>query len=196
MAPLSGLLQHKRANAILGWGLTSVVAFGAIESLLTNALLWGGFAFLIVTVVAIPGLFTGDWMVMVPWPLLFFAALAITVRSFDMYLEMAGYIAVATLALIVVVEINVFTPVEMSRRFAVVFAVLTTMAIQGLWIVAQFYSDRWLDTEFLHSQTELQWDIVIVTAVGIVMGGIFEWYFERFVPIRSYEQTMNSARSQ
>lgn len=49
------------------------------------------------------------------------------------------------------------------------------MAVEALWIIAQHYSDVWLDTEFLSSQTELQEDIV--TAVGFVLGGFYYWYF-------------------
>lgn len=190
MAPIDVFDRSERMNAIIGWALTSVVALGAVESFLTDAYLWGMFALLIAIATAVPAVSTGKWSVMIPWPLPLFAAVAVIVRAFELYLEVAGYIAVATLALIVVVELDAFTSVDMDRRFAVGFAVLTTMAIQGVWTVAQFYSDLWFGTEFLRSQTELQWDLVAVTVVGAAMGGVFEWYFERFAPVGSYKQPM------
>lgn len=176
------LVHPERRNAILAWALTGAVALGGVESLLTDAVLWGGFALLVVAVTAAPALSARDWTVIVPWPLPFFAALAVLVRALGAYHEIAGYVAIATLALVVVVELDAFTPVEMSRRFAIGFAVLTTMAFQGLWTVTQFYSDRWFGTAFLRSQTELQWDYVAVTAVGLVMGVVFERYLEQSEP--------------
>jgi hypothetical protein len=76
----------------------------------------------------------------------------------------------------------------LSRRFAVVFATMTTMSLQAFWIIAQYYSDRWLGTAFLRTQLELQWDIVYVTAVGIGLGILAEWYFARFEPVGSFER--------
>ena len=194
MASLDALVHSEPVNAIIGWSLAGVMAFGVAESVFTNALLWSGFALLIVVVTAIPPWLTGDWTVMVPWPLLLIGATAVLVRALGTYVEIAGYFAVATLALIAVVELDAFTPVEMSRRFAVAFAVLTTLAIQGLWTIAQYYSDLWLQTEFLRSQRELQLDIVIVTGVGIAMGVVFEWYFERFEHAGSQKRPTVSAR--
>lgn len=188
MAPLRALHGDERANAILGWALTAVVAATAVESFLTGALLWGGFALLVVAVTAIPAVSTGDLTVFVHWPLLLSAALAAIVRAFGLFPEITGYVAVATLALVVVVELDEFTPVDMSRRFAVGFAVLTTMAVQALWTIAQYASDRWVGTEFLRSQTELQWDFVAVTVVGFLMGAVFLWYFDRVDGARSADR--------
>lgn len=193
MAPLKAVVHSQRINALIGWVLMGIMALAVIESFLTDALLWGGFALFLILVTAVPALSAREWTVMVPWPLLLVAAVALIVGALGLYREIAGYLAIATLALIVVIELDAFTPVDMSRRFAVGFAALTTLAFQGLWIIAQFYSDRWLGTEFLHSQTELQWDIVIVTGVTIVMGGVFVWYFEQFDHVGSYNQSVVSS---
>ena len=77
---------------------------------------------------------------------------------------------------------NIFTRVELSRRFAVIIGVLMTMAIESVWIVAQYFSDLWLDTTLLRSQTALQWDIVATTAVAITVGVLYQWYATRFDP--------------
>lgn len=162
--------------------MTGIMVVGAVESVLTSALLWGGFSFLFGAVTSVPALTTRDWTAMAPWPLLSVGAVAVIARAAEVAPEIAGYLAIATLALTVVVELDVFTPVELGRRFAVGFGVLTTLAIEALWIIAQFYSDQWLGTDFLRSQTELQEDIVIVTAVGFAVGGLFYWYFDRVEP--------------
>ncbi len=177
---LDGLVHHDRTNAVVGWLFAGVVALGAGWSFLDGAVLWGGFAAFVAAVMALPALSTRDPMAMVPWPLPGVAALAVAVGASGSFLEVAGYVGVAAVAVVVVVELDVFTSVELSRRFAVAFAVLTTMALQALWTVAQFYSDRWLSTTFIRSQTDLQWDFVAVTLVGFAMGGFFQWYLARF----------------
>ncbi|WP_336343646.1 hypothetical protein [Halalkalicoccus ordinarius] len=186
MVRLRAVVHDERMNALIGWMLTGIVALTAVESLLTGAFLWGGVALLVVVVIAVPTVVTGEWTVMVPWPLPLVAAAAMIVRALGIYGEIAGYFAIATLALIVVIELDAFTLVEMTRRFAVAFAALMTLAVQGIWTIAQYYSDLWLGTGFLHSQRELQLDIVIVTGIGIAMGVLFEWYFEKMEHVGSH----------
>lgn len=176
MHPVGVLIRTGRTNAIVGWALAGSVCLSAVERVLADAYLWGGFTLLVAAVIVLPAAIISDWTAMVPWPLLLLTSLAVGLRSLGPYPELAGYVTVAVLALIIVFELDTFTRVDMSRRFAVAFAVLTTMALQGLWTIAQFYSDRWLGTGFIPSQTELQWDFVIVTVVGGVLGTLVQLY--------------------
>ena len=173
---VGALAEYPRGNAVIGWVFVGLIAIGSAFSYVSDTLLWSGFSLLVATVAVLPPLSTGDWTSMVPWPLVATAAVAVHARALDVYAEAAGFLAITMLAFIVVVELDEFTPVKLSRRFAVAFGVLTTMAIEAVWIVAQFYSDRWLDSDFLSTQTELQEDIVLVTAVGVTVG-VFYWYF-------------------
>lgn len=179
MRAFEALFDNERINAGIGWILTGAVVLAAIRNVLTNALLWGGLTLLVAVVIAVPAFVSGDWTLMVPWPLVLVTASALLVRTFDLLPEMTGYVTIVAFALILVGELDAFTGVDMTRRFAVGFATLTAMATQGLWTVAQFYSDRWLGTAFLRSKTELQWDFVIVTVVAIIMGGLLEWYLRQ-----------------
>lgn len=187
MAPLDALARDETVNAGLGWLSVALVAFTALRSTVAGELLWAGFAVVLLVASALPALWTRDWRVLPPWPLLLVAAVGALLGGFGVAPEAAGYVIVAGLALLTAVEIDAFTGVEMSRRFAVVFAVLSTLAVQGLWVIAQYYSDLWLDTGFLSSQRELQVDIVVVTVVGLAMGAAFEWYFDRVEHVGSRE---------
>lgn len=182
-------------NAGVGWLATGLMAFVVVQSVLSGALLWAGFAAILLAVVVLPPIWTRDWRVMAPWPLLLVSAVAALLGGYGLSTEVAGYFVVAGIALLTAVEIDAFTSVEMSRRFAVAFAVLSTLAVQGLWVIAQYYSDLWLDTGFLQTQRELQVDIVVVTVVGLVMGVLFEWYFGRVGHVGTYEQLDDTARS-
>lgn len=192
---LEGLVHDERMNAIIGWTLTGIIVLGSLESILTSDPLWGGFGLLIVIVAATPASVTHDWTEMVAWPLLGVATVAVIVGGAGVAFETVVYLAVATLALIVVVDLEAFTSVELSRRFAIGFAVLTTMALQALWTVAQYYSDQWFGTEYVRSQTELQWDFVVVTVVGFAIGVLFQWYIARFEPAGAVSRTTNGAGS-
>jgi hypothetical protein len=174
------LVRSRRARAIVGWILIGLTALGAIESVLTGSLLWGLFSSVVVVVAALPALTTRDWTAMVSWVLLSVAAGAVGARAVGLYSNVAGYVAIVTLALVVVAELDAFTAVEFSRWFAVSFGAMMALALQSLWIIAQFYSDVLLGTDFLSTQTELQEDIVIVTVVALVEGGAFYWLFTRF----------------
>lgn len=180
---------------MLGWALLGVVGLGVVESFLTGALLWGSFLAIIVVVASVPALLARDWKAMIPWPILAVAAVSVPIRATELYAETAGYFAVAALAFIVVVELDELTPVELSRRLAAAFGVLTTMAVQALWTVAQFYSDIWLGTDFLTTQAELQEDIVIVTAVAFLVGGLFYRYVDSRGSLEIVEPSTDSTET-
>ncbi|OAQ53756.1 hypothetical protein HTG_05700 [Natrinema mahii] len=174
--------HDERRGDIVCWLLTAVVAVDGLEGVLRDVPLWGGFELLVVAVAAIPAVATRDWTATVPWPLMAIAAVAAVARAAGASFEPVAYLAIATLALLVVAELEAYTSVELSRRFAIVFAVLTTLALQALWTIAQFYADQWLGTAYLRSQAELQWDFVVVTGVGLVLGALLQMYFARFEP--------------
>lgn len=179
------LVHGKRTNAGFGWALTALVALAGLWNLRAGAYVWSGLWLCIALSLAVPAAVTGDWRVIVPWPLPLCATGAVGFQTAAVHPEIAGYVAVATLALVVVIELDAFTTVEMSRRFTVVFAAMTTMAVQTWVSIAQFFSDRWFGSTYLPSQTELQWDIVSVTVVALVVSAVFVWYFERFSHVGS-----------
>jgi hypothetical protein len=178
----------ERTNGIIGWGLLGVVLLSAAQSFLAARYLWGGFELLFVVVAALPVLFSRDWRVLVPWPLLLVGAVAMGAQSLGLHQELTAYTAVAAFALVGVAELEAYTEVEMSRRFAIAFAALTTMAIQGIWTIVRFYSDQLLGTEYIQSQADVQWDFVFVTLVALVFSGAFELYFKQADDAGSQEE--------
>lgn len=182
------LVRGERPNAAIAWTLLALVVVLAVLLAMDGNLLWTALAVVGVSIVVAPAASTRNWTAMVPWPVVSLFALAMSLRTLEFYVEVAGYLAVVGLALAAVVEIDASTAVEMSRGFAVFFAVLTTMAVQSWWTIAQYYSDMWLETTYLTSQSELQWDLFAVTVVGLVVGGLFQWYFERFEHVGSHRR--------
>ncbi|MXR22210.1 hypothetical protein [Halobacterium bonnevillei] len=168
-----------RRNALIGWVLLGGVVLSAMWNVGTGNPLWGAFEVTFVAVAALPAAAARDSRIVVPWPLLALGAVALVGQTLGFHQELTSYTAVAAFALVGVAELDAYTEVEMSRRFTIAFAVLATMAVQGVWTVVRFYADGLLGTSLVVSQARIQWDFVFVTLVAVVVGSAFELYFKR-----------------
>ncbi|WP_132057314.1 hypothetical protein [Halorussus amylolyticus] len=173
------VLSGNRSNAVVAWALLGVLALTVGENLLDADLLWAGLTVAAGVLVALPAALARDPEVLPPWEVVAVVALPVVVRSVasGRIVQSATYLSVAALALLVAVELDAFTSVEMTAGFAVGFVVVTTMATAGTWAVVQWYADQLLGTDFLTTPDALMWDLVFASATGIVAGGVFELYF-------------------
>jgi hypothetical protein len=185
MAWTHSLARNATTNATLNWLLIAAALLTAVTSLLVDSLLGGILALAAVVVLVTPAAVRRDWRVMLPWPLALAIAIGLVARSLRYAPEVTGYVVVSAVSLAVVVELDAFSEVEMSRRFAVLFALMTTLAFQTAWSIGQYYSDQLLGTEFIRSQTELQWDFFAVMAVSLVMSALFLYYFDHIEHVGS-----------
>jgi hypothetical protein len=190
-----GVLEDERRNAIVAWTVLGFLALAATAELLTGELLWAGFIAAVLALALVPAVTLRDRRAMLPWELLLLAALPVvgrtlvagqTVGGLTLTGRVTSYLAVAAVALVVAVELDLFTPVRMNDRFAVLFVVVTTTAAAGIWAIAQWLSDLYLGTGFLlgrgdlHAVEEaLMWDFVAATIAGVLSGALFEFYFRR-----------------
>lgn len=183
---LDGVVEDRRVNAGLAWLLVGFILLVVVESLLGGDLLWAGFAAFVAGLALVPAVAHRNHAVMLPWEVLVLAALPILGRALATMVfttRVATYLSVAALALIVAVELHVFTAVKMTHWFAVLFVVVATIATAGVLAVVQWLSDEFLGTAFIHSEHRLMWDFVAATVVGGMAGVIFEWYFRRFTQV-------------
>jgi hypothetical protein len=101
-----------------------------------------------------------------------------------------AYLSVAAVALVIAVELDVFTPVRMTTWFAVFFVGIATMAAAGGWAVIQWLSDVYLGTTLVYptpppvpeavdqaALEALMWDFVAATIAGLLAGVVFAIYF-------------------
>jgi hypothetical protein len=184
------LLRDARLNALLSWGVTLVVLLTATGSLLSGDLLWAVFAAAVAALIVIPPVAFRSPRTMLPWEVLTLAALPVLGRSlatFQVSSQIATYLSVAALALVVAVELHTFTSVRMSPTFAVAFVAITTMAVAGVWAAGRWSADIWLGTEFLHAlgdteeaiERAIMLEFVASTIAGVLAGIIFEFYVRR-----------------
>lgn len=196
---LHGLVRDALLNAALGWLLVTLVLAAAVAELVAGTRLYAWMAVLVAMLALVPPVAFRSARAMLPWEVIALAALPTVLRFLVVGQTVAGltfsdrllnYLAAAAVALIVAVELDVFTPVKMNQGFAILFATVATMAAAGVWAVAQYVSDLLLGTRFLlgradpHAVEEaLMWDFVAATVAGVAAGLLFELYFRRRTPI-------------
>jgi hypothetical protein len=195
-AGLRRLVERRRLNAVLGWAFVSVLCLIVVAAVVDGDPLWAGFTLALVAVAIVPAVAFRRFDAMLPWEVLALASVPSlgrllvtgqTVGGVTLTGRVTTYVAVAAVALILSVELDVFTPVQMSDTFAVLFVAIATVATAGLWAEIQWLADIFFGTEFLldgrseHAiETALMWDFVAATVAGVFAGVLFELYFRRY----------------
>ena len=184
------LLRDRRTNAIIGWFVVVTVLAVVGGSLFDGQLLWAAFAAGLAVLALLPPLVYRNVDAMLPWEILLLATLPVVGRVFATVRvtgNLATYLSVAAIALIIAVELQLFTPVKMTPRFAVLFVGVTTLATAGVWAVVRWASDLLFGTTFIllptlseHAIEEaLMWEFVASTIAGIGAGIVFAIYVGR-----------------
>jgi len=175
-------MDYGRTNAAVGWLVLLVLVTASVGHVRSGTLLWALMGVAIVAVALVPVAMRRRLGALPAWEVLALAAGPVVVRSLGHGPNSLAYLAVAAVALVVAVELDAFTQVEMTPSFAVGFVVIITMAVAGLWTIAQFTSDTYLGTSMLVSQAEAMRDLIVATATGLLSGVVFELYVRRRSP--------------
>lgn len=194
---IGSVLKDKRTNALLAWLLVLFVLVVAGANLFTMDLLWAGFALVVAALALLPPLTYRDPTAMLPWEVLLLVVLPLLARTVSELArfrsDVAAYLSVAALALVVAVELHLLTPVEMNHRFAIGFVVVATMATAGVWAVVRYAADIAFGTTWLlppggtsapvaaldAAERRLMLEFVASFLSGSAAGVVFEFYFRR-----------------
>ncbi|KZN23445.1 hypothetical protein A4G99_14650 [Haladaptatus sp. R4] len=168
-------------NAMIAWALAIVLVALAIVSFLNVLLVETVMAAIAAFVAISPAVVFRSWTRTVPWPLLLIASLPLFVATArpEFFGEIVTGISVATLAMLVVVALELTTTVRMTPQFAVFFTVIVTLATAGFWAVGSAASATYLGTTFIKTNTELMTIFTATLIAGIVAGVLFWLYFRR-----------------
>lgn len=191
---VGSLLADRRRNAAVAWVVVAFLAAVVVGNALGGDLLWAGFVSAILALAVVPPVANRDWTVMLPWEVLAVAALPVVGHSFarvELTSDLAVYLSVAALALVVAVELHAFTTIRMTYAFAVFFVVVATMATAGTWAVVRWSLDVVFGTQFLVQpgvdeaviHDDLMYEFIYSTVAGLVGGALFELYFRRFARV-------------
>ncbi|WP_211693310.1 hypothetical protein [Natronomonas halophila] len=197
---LARVFRSSRTNAILAWLLVAVLAAVFVETVWNFDRLWMAFVATTAAIVLLPPVAHRDWQVMLPWELLVLALLPILARAnaggeLGLF---AYYLSIAALALLITVELHMFTRLQMTHWFAILFVVMATMASTAAWTVVRWNMDRTFGTDLLGDLQERGADLlppghtaqeaanaglmvewVYVALAGVAAGVLFDAYFKR-----------------
>lgn len=187
---LASVIENERVNTAIAWVVIAFLIGVVVASAVEGDFLWAGFALIVATLALVPMVAYRRATLMLPWEVLVLAALPLIGRTFatvPLTSQLATYLAVAAVALIIAVELHLFTSVMMTPGFAVLFVVIATMATAGVWAVVRWVLDVAIGTQFLLVpgideeviERQVMWEFVYSTIAGIVAGIIFEGYFRR-----------------
>ncbi|WP_342765865.1 hypothetical protein [Haladaptatus sp. DYF46] len=179
-------IERGKRNALAAWILIGSIGIAVLVSVLDGDFLWSGFGLVALAVALIPVGTYRRATAMVPWESLLLVAIPILSVPFGPVLprSVAVFLSVAALALVVSVEMDAFSTVELSPSFAVLFVVVTTMAIAGAWAVIQWVVDVTTGMQNLQNLRAVMWSLFAATGVGIGAGILFAAYFQRIDPRR------------
>lgn len=172
---LDPILGRHHSKAVPSWALVGVLVVTVVERLLAGAPLQGAFAAVAVAIALLPPVHARDPAVMAAWPVLALLTLPAVGLAVDAFVEPATYLAVATLGLLVVAEIDQFSQARMPGWFAAGMVVMATMTVASAWTIVRYGAGRWLGFGYATSVGALMWDLVVATAVGIGAGALFEF---------------------
>ncbi|ARS90983.1 hypothetical protein [Natrarchaeobaculum aegyptiacum] len=184
---LGGLLSETETNAVIGWLLAAILWLTAVATVLEGRYDWTVMTVAVVVLVLVPAIQFRNPRVMPPWELVAIVAApgvwqGLFGRAFAT--EIATYLAVAALALLIAVQLHLFTAVRMNHGFAIVVVVLTTFAVAGLWNVLQWSADILFGTSYVLDgrsvdavNATVMIEFIYAGIAGIAAGILFDLYF-------------------
>lgn len=175
------LFRDSLVNAVLGWLLVAVLAGVFLDSVVDADRQWMLFTAAVGAILLVPPAALRSWRVMLPWELLVLALLPVLVRGLfgGTVGTFAVYFSLAAVALVVVVELHLFTSMEVTHWFAVVLVVMTTLASGAAWAVFRWNADQYLGTDYLSTNEALMTEFLWMTLAGFAAGVVFDAYFRR-----------------
>ena len=176
---LAGLFKDHRVNALLAWLVVGLFVADAATELVFGDVPSALFALGVAALAVLPAIRFRNPRIMLPWEVLTLAALPLLGRLFatvPITEALATYLAIAAIALIVAVELHVFTTVRMTVGFAILSVVVFTMAAAGTWAVV-----RWAvyGPTFIASNEALMIEFIYSILAGVLAALVFEFYVRR-----------------
>ena len=178
---MARLVRDGRLNALAAWATIAALAGVLVESALDYDLLSAAIVVGLGAVVLAPTVAARDWRAMLPAELVTLALLPVLVRAvFGGELgTFATYVAIAGLALVITVDLHMFTALRVTHWFAVLFVVSATLATAAVWTVLRWNLDQRSGTAYLTTNDALMVEWMYVTLAGLAAGLLFDGYFRR-----------------
>lgn len=186
---LASYFGRSRRNTVLSWLFVAVLVGAVVAGVLFDRPEPILFSSVAIVVVAAPAVKFRDPGVVAPWYFVGLVSLPILWEAFvpiSLATDIVPILALATLGLLMTVELDRFTSLRLVPWFAVALTVLLTLAMSGLLNVLRWSSDVVLGTTYLldgRSQDAVNAAVMIefiyATIAGLLAGIVFYLHFKR-----------------
>jgi hypothetical protein len=184
---LNKILKNTPLNAFAGWTMVLFLTLLGIGNFIYGRFMWTILIAFVIGIIIIPAIRMRKLSVMPSWYFIFLAILPIVGSSTAWYFfstSIPFYISVATISLLVAAEINWFTSVKMTYKFAILLVIVTTLAISGLWHLVEWLLDIYFGTSYLLGgispdaiNDAVMYQFIYATIAGVAAGALFGWHF-------------------
>lgn len=179
---LERLFERGRENALLCWSLFAAVALYVAYSLWSGEFVGAALGTGVAVAIVAPYVAARSPWLAVPFEVVLVAVVALALREVVAGRTAAyvgNYLVIASIALLLAVEVHVYTRVELQRTFAALLATMLTLTAAAVWSLARWAADLTVGTAFLASNEALMWELLTATAAGFGAGTLFAWYLRR-----------------
>ncbi|MEF8880473.1 MAG: hypothetical protein V5A72_01425 [Candidatus Nanohaloarchaea archaeon] len=179
---LEDFFRDSRINSYISWFLTLILASALLESIADFDILWSIFSAVILCINLLPALSYRNLKVMLPWEIVLLGSIPVIVRSLGISAfssQVATFTSMAALALMIAIELQMFTKIRFNHSFAVLFTVIATLAIAGLWAITRYMLGAYTGNSYLTTNDALMAEFMNATIAGFIAGILFDSYFKR-----------------
>ncbi|OVE82881.1 hypothetical protein [Natronolimnobius baerhuensis] len=184
---LAALFVESSGNTTLSWLLVLVLCAPLLGGIVLERYEPILFSVVAITLIVLPAITFRDPTVMPPWYFVGLICLPVLWETFapqPLVTDVVPNLALATLGLLLAVELHRFTSLRLVPWFAVVLTVLFTLAMAGVLSMLRWSADVTFGTTFLldgRSQDAINAAVMVefmyATAAGLLAGVIFALYF-------------------
>lgn len=169
----------------LCWGLLAVIFLIIAYDLWSGGYIGAVLGLAVLIAILGPSIVYRSVDILIPWQVLLIAVVALLARqaiAWEPVQFVGNYLVIATIAVVLAVEIHKYTRVEMNRTFATVFVSMVTMTVATAWALGRWGVDLVFGTGFIPSNEALMWELIAATAVGLGAGIFFDQYLRPRTP--------------
>jgi hypothetical protein len=184
---LTALFVESSRNTALSWLFLAVLGATFVGGFFLTRYESVLFSSIAIVVIAAPAVKFRDPTLMPPWYFVGLICLPVLWEAFaprPLLTTVVPSLALATLGLLMAVELHRFTSLRLVPWFAITLTVLFTLAMSGLLNIVRWASDVLFGTSFLldgRTQDAINAAVMIefiyATIAGLLAGAIFYWYF-------------------
>jgi hypothetical protein len=176
----SALIENVQTNTRIAWGIIALLFFVTAWSALGADSLQIVVILVGIGLMLLPAIAYHDMSVMPPWEVMLIVALTIVSYTLDLTSfasHISTYLIIIAFAALVIVELQLFSPVKMIPRFASGFVVLTSMAAADLWTMFRWLSNVYLETTYFNGVPSVIQEFTIVSVISLIGVPVYISYF-------------------